>query len=651
MPASRTNHGDRGAASPPVEQAPGGPTLHGIGALAKALFDYAPRRTTLAILLLLTAGVTEAFGIVMLIPLLHVVGLDDETSEGNPVVETIENAANALGVELSLANVLLLFLALAVIRAVAAWQREVLVATIQQGFVDWLRGRLYAAMAGARWDYLVSQRQSDVQHVLSSTLQRVGNGAFNVLQMGVSAVLTAGQLAVLIAISPAISVLALATGGVLFLIYHPLTRRSRVVGEQLTQANRGLFGLSSDFMTGLKLVKGHGAESHHVQRYRQNLREARERQLDYQRISALAGASSGLFMAAILSGMVWFAVALDMASISELAVTALIFMRVVPILSRVQAQFRGLANTLPAYEYATSMYEGLRQAAERGRPASRADESAQPVAVVSPSAQMPKMSLKTGIALRHVSFAYTEGVDVLRDLSLDVYADELTVVAGPSGAGKSTLADVLLGLLAPTVASPEQGANKASPAESNGWPDRGEVLIDGQPLVGDMLRAWRKSIAYAPQEPYLFHDTIRANLLWPRIERSEDELWEVLRLCVADTFVAGLPQGLDTTVGDRGSLLSGGERQRIALARALLRQPSLLLLDEATGQLDAGTERQVASMLRSLRGQTTVVAIAHRPGLMQAADRIILLEAGRVAGIGSWQELRHRLVAPAPNDD
>ena len=648
MPASRTSHGDGAAAAPPLEQAPGGPTLHGIGALAKALFDYAPRRTTLAILLLLTAGVTEAFGIVMLIPLLHVVGLDDETSEGNPVVETIENAANALGVELSLANVLLLFLALAVIRAVAAWQREVLVATIQQGFVDWLRGRLYAAMAGARWDYLVSQRQSDVQHVLSSTLQRVGNGAFNVLQMGVSAVLTAGQLAVLIAISPAISVLALATGGVLFLIYHPLTRRSRVVGEQLTQANRGLFGLSSDFMTGLKLVKGHSAESHHVQRYRQNLREARERQLDYQRISALAGASSGLFMAAILSGMVWFAVALDMASISELAVTALIFMRVVPILSRVQAQFRGLANTLPAYEYATSMYEGLRQAAERGRPAPRTDESAQPVTAVSPSAQAPKMPLQTGIALRHVSFAYTEGVDVLRDLSLDVYADELTVVAGPSGAGKSTLADVLLGLLAPTIASPEYSANDA---ESNGWPERGEVLIDGQLLAGDTLRTWRKSIAYAPQEPYLFHDTIRANLLWPRIERSEDELWDVLRLCVADAFVAGLPQGLDTTVGDRGSLLSGGERQRIALARALLRQPSLLLLDEATGQLDAGTERQVASMLRSLRGQTTVVAIAHRPGLMQAADRIILLEAGRVAGIGSWQELRHRLVAPAPTDD
>ena len=622
-------------------------TLRGGGALAKALFLYAPRRTTLAAMLLLTAGVTDAFGIVMLIPLLHVVGLE-ETSDGNGITETIQGVADAIGVELNLANVLLLFLVLAVVRAVAAWQRQMLVAAIQHGFVDRMRERFYAAMASAKWAYLVTQRQSDVQHVLSSALNRVGNGGFMVLQMAVSAVLTSAQLVVVFAISPAISTVALAAGGVLFLLHSPLTRRSRAVGEQLTQANRGLFGLSTDFMAGLKLVKGHGVESRHVWRYRETLRDARERQLDYQRVSALATASTGLAAAVILSAMVWFAISFELASMSELAVTALIFMRVFPTLTGLQGQIRGLANSLPAHEYAMSMYHDLRNAAEPGHPlasASTRPDDAPPA---------PRLPLKTSLALRHVSFAYTEDVDVLRDLNMEFRAGELTVVAGPSGAGKSTLADVLLGLLAPTAASPRGAGRGAATAvergADNGAALQGEVLLDGRPLVGETLRAWRGSVAYAPQEPFLFHDTVRANLLWAQPERSEEALWDALRLAVADTFVAALPRGLDTVVGDRGGRLSGGERQRIALARALLREPAFLLLDEATGQLDVETERRVAAMLRSLRERTTVVAIAHRTGLMQVADRIVLMDAGRVVADGPWQALQHRIGASAPAD-
>ena len=621
-------------------------TLRGGGALAKALFLYAPRRTTLAAVLLLTAGVTDAFGIVMLIPLLHVVGLEGETGDGNGITEAIQGAADAIGVELNLVNVLLLFLLLAVVRAVTAWQRQMLVVAIQHGFEDRMREQFYAAMASAKWAYLVTQRQFDVQHVLSSALSRVGNGGFIVLQMAVSAVLTSAQLVVVFAISPAISTIAFAAGGVLFLLHSPLTRRSRAVGEQLTQANRGLFGLSTDFMAGLKLVKGHGVEARHVGRYRETLRDARERQLDYQRVSALANASTGLAAAVILSAMVWFAVSFELAPMSELAVTALIFMRVFPALTGLQGQIRGLANSLPAHEYAMSMYRGLRNAAESEHPLASA--STQP-----DRAPLPRLPLRTSLALRHVSFAYTEDVDVLRDLDLEIRAGELTVVAGPSGAGKSTLADVLLGLLAPTATPREQRCSTATAAQrapSNGAALQGEVLLDGRPLAGETLRGWRGSVAYAPQEPFLFHDTIRANLLWAQPERSEEALWEALRLAVADTFVAALPDGLDTVVGDRGGRLSGGERQRIALARALLREPAFLLLDEATGQLDVETERRVAAMLRSLRERTTVVAIAHRTGLMQVADRIVLMDAGRVVADGPWRELQHRIGASAPAD-
>ena len=188
--------------------------------------------------------------------------------------------------------------------------------------------------------------------------------------------------------------------------------------------------------------------------------------------------------------------------------------------------------------------------------------------------------------------------------------------------GKSTLVDILLGLIEP-------GA--------------GEVRIDGRRLAGSDLRRWRRSVAYVPQDPYLFHDTIGANLRWARPEATEAELWEALRLAAAADFVAALPEGLGTVAGDRGARLSGGERQRIVLARALLREHALLLLDEATGQLDAATEERIVAALRSLRGRTTIVAVAHRPALMEAADRIVVLESGRVAAAGDWRALGPRL--------
>jgi ATP-binding cassette subfamily C protein len=142
-----------------------------------------------------------------------------------------------------------------------------------------------------------------------------------------------------------------------------------------------------------------------------------------------------------------------------------------------------------------------------------------------------------------------------------------------------------------------------------------------------------------PQETFLFHDTVRANLLWTRPQASDEELWQILRLAAADQFVAELPDSLDTVVGDRGVRLSGGERQRLALARALLRHPSLLLLDEATSALDNENERRIQQALDELHGELSIVVIAHRLSTIRHADQIVVIDNGRVVESGSWDEL------------
>jgi ATP-binding cassette, subfamily C, bacterial len=164
------------------------------------------------------------------------------------------------------------------------------------------------------------------------------------------------------------------------------------------------------------------------------------------------------------------------------------------------------------------------------------------------------------------------------------------------------------------------------------------VLIDGAELTPLAARSWRRHVGYVAQDTVLFHDSVRANLRWAQPEAGDDDLREALRMAAAE-FVFDLPQGLDTTVGDRGMLLSHGQRQRIALARALLRKPALLILDEATASLDMENEKRILDAIEQLQGRMTILLIAHRISAIQRANTIYLIENGKVAEAGDWESL------------
>jgi ATP-binding cassette subfamily C protein len=153
------------------------------------------------------------------------------------------------------------------------------------------------------------------------------------------------------------------------------------------------------------------------------------------------------------------------------------------------------------------------------------------------------------------------------------------------------------------------------------------------------MRGWREGIGYVAQDTVLFHDSVRENLRWARPDATDDELWEALRASAADGFVAALPEGIATVVGDRGVRLSGGERQRLALARALLRRPSLLILDEATSALDTENERRIRDAIAALHGRVTILLITHRLSSVRDADAIHVMEGGGLIESGDWPSL------------
>jgi ATP-binding cassette subfamily C protein len=224
------------------------------------------------------------------------------------------------------------------------------------------------------------------------------------------------------------------------------------------------------------------------------------------------------------------------------------------------------------------------------------------------------------IRLEDVSFRYPGAEGATFDgVNLIIRKGESVGLAGPSGAGKTTLVDLILGLLSPAA---------------------GRVLVDGASIAG-AERAWRRQIGYVPQSIYLTDDSIRRNVAFgrPDAEIVDAQVWRALKLAQLDEFVRALPGGLDTTVGERGVRLSGGERQRIGIARALYRDPAVLVLDEATASLDSETEHEINRAIESLGGIKTLIIIAHRLSTIRKCNRVVFLRDGRIVDSGTFQQL------------
>jgi subfamily B ATP-binding cassette protein MsbA len=227
--------------------------------------------------------------------------------------------------------------------------------------------------------------------------------------------------------------------------------------------------------------------------------------------------------------------------------------------------------------------------------------------------------LKQAIYFESVSLTYNpEDRPAIEDVSIEFKRGQTTAFVGPSGAGKSTIISLLCRFYEPTS---------------------GEIYVDDCPLKELNLRDWRQGIAIVTQDVHIFSGTVKDNIAYGRLEATEAEIFDAAKLANAHDFISQLPEGYDTKVGDRGVRLSGGQRQRIALARAIVRDPDILILDEATNALDSISENLIQEALNTLSQNRTVIVIAHRLSTIENADKIIVMEKGRAIEQGNLQHL------------
>ncbi len=547
-----------------------------IRTLIAVAWHRSPSRLIAQLALLLAAGFAGGVSMLLLIPIVNSL--------------TASTTVPGLGVQLSTVPLPLLlagFVLLVAVSAAVTRSSTLNAARLNQEVVDRLRADAFAAILAARWTFVLERNRSDILAVVATGASRAGFALSQLLSGAITVTIAIVTAVVALIVQPTLAGIAIAGTLVLGAVLATSVRPAYRIGETFSVRTRALQSALTDSLDSLRLVRAHDAAGVWQAEVVTAFGDVREVQLAHVRRTSRIGALSQVGLAAAASMLVMFAVWLDVAP-ATIVIVLLLVARLARSVQSIASTAQQIANSLPAVGDIQSLTR-LAQAAQE-HPASP-EELPDPV----PGAPL--------VALRGVTFQYPNGGGGLTDLTLEIPTGRITALTGPSGSGKSTTADFVLGLLAP---------------------DEGVVLIEGRPLTDARLRAWRRRIGYVPQETLLVPGTLRHNLTWSVGDLDDAVCWQALDRCAAH-FARELPDGLDTLLGDRGVRLSGGERQRIAIARALLRNPDLLVLDEATSALDDETEAAIMEVIAGLTPAVTVLLIAHRATTVAVADHVVRL--------------------------
>ena len=351
-------------------------------------------------------------------------------------------------------------------------------------------------------------------------------------------------------------------------------------------------------LQGAKIILGFGEQKRSIERYLFAFRNHVSATLKSQTLAASVPALFAPF--GILAAVVALGLSLNMgAELSELVAVLWSLLTAFPILASLLHTNVSLNNFIPSYEQLDDLREQAKSSAEI-------------------SGSKIFHSLENSLVLNKVSFSYPDGGKTISNIDMAIYTGKMTAIVGESGSGKSTVVDLILGLQNP---------------------NSGEITIDDIPFNDLNQNSFRQKVGYVPQDAILFYSSIRDNLLWAVDKANDEELWRALKLSNSDQFVSDLPDGIDTIVGDRGARLSGGQRQRIALARALLREPDLLILDEATSSLDLESEVAIQNSIEKLSRKMAILIVAHRLSTISQADKVYVMQSGKIAEEGSFNDL------------
>jgi len=558
---------------------------------------------------LLVAGVLEGIGLSSLIPLVNFATGTAAPAPGAAVpgaeggLHRLQAAVVTLlgffGATPGLGAYLVLILVAFALRSALLMIARSHIGNTVAALVKDLRLRLVRALLHARWSYYVRQRVGSFGNAYATEAQRASNAFVHLTYMVTHLIQFGIYSAIALAASWQATLAAAVLGSGVALALNGLVKAGRRAGQRQTRLNKALLGRLTDVLQGVKPVKAMGREELVNPLLEEGtLRLERAMRKDTFATEALT-AFQDIISMVILCAAIYLMRGVFELEIGRVVLLALLAERTFDVVKKFQRRQQKAGVDESAY---WSLRETI-------------DEAERNAEVMSGGAAP---HFERSIELVGVTFSYDER-RLFEGLDLEIGAGEITALLGPSGAGKTTVVDLVTGLVQPSA---------------------GEVRVDGVPLPKLDLHAWRHRIGYVPQEMFLLHDTVAMNVSLgdPSVTRADVE--RALERAHAADFVARLPEGLDSMVGERGAALSGGQRQRIAIARALVHEPWLLVLDEATTALDPESEAAVWAAIDDLRGAMTVLAISHQTTLLGVADRVYRIAEGKAERVEAGADAR-----------
>ena len=535
----------------------------------------------------LVAAVLEGAGLFLFIPLIESLGANRLSPPFEGILSPIpEHFLTAVLVAVLCVSILLKN----AVNLVNTW-----VTKYVDGLVaHQLRCRVFEQTISSCVDYRAENKRADIITTIANNTWKLSQGLSFCYRLIICACTFVVFVALMLAISvsltlPALLFLVLAASAIRF-----ATRRAEETGKAVVEENKQ-FGLRMwESITALQLIRAFAREPYENHRLRQISDRVRQRLLHLDMLWAAPGPVSEMSIAVMIGFLILIA---ERTGTGIAALAAFL-----SLLYRLQGPVRELLQSKIALD-------GIGAAVDDVDDFLRVTDTP-----FLRTGTLDAQPIRHAVEFREVSFRYAPGEPLALDrVSFSVPASKTTAIVGESGAGKSTVMSLLFRFRDPTS---------------------GEIVADGIPLTAFDLHSWRERLSVMSQEVYLFNDTIAGNIEYADFDAGRERIRDAARIAKAEEFIIALPEGYDTRVGDEGMRLSGGQRQRIALARAILRDPDILLLDEATNALDIETEQAFQLALKQFSKSRTVVVVAHRLSTVRAADQIIVMSKGRIIEVG-----------------